>query len=119
MSCNDLVDAVCTLNAEHRPDERGDRIPGHRRHVDDRDRACADRRTDQVPSKRREVCRSVGETHVRALADGQQLTVVTLTVEEPIAPECVLGGWRVPGLNPEERPVETRVRLCLEELAIE
>src|SRR5438445_12528185 len=107
MSGNDLVDAVCVLDVERRAYERGDRIPGHRRHVGYRDRACADRRTDQVPSKRREVWRSVSETHMRALADGQHLTVVTL-MEDPVALECVLGGRRVAVLHAEERLVEYR-----------
>ena len=41
------------------------------------------------------------------------------SAEEPVASLRILGGRRVAGLNPEERPVETRVGLRPEELAVE
>ena len=93
MTGKDLVEAGRS-HAERRADEGGDRVPGHRRHVGERDRTDADRRTDQATSKRRQVRRIVGEAHVHALADGQQRPAVTLASEEPVPPVRVLRGLR-------------------------
>lgn len=107
-------------DAKDRGHEGGDRITCHRRHVGARDRPHAARRADQVTSERRQVRRIVGEAQVHALVYGQQRPAVPLASEEPIPPFRVLLGLRDVGLsdvglNPEERPVESRIGLATED----
>ena len=119
MAGDDLVETAFCPDPEGRGHEGGDRVAGHRRHVGERDRPHAARGAEQATSERRQVRRIVGEPQVHALADRQQRPAATLASEEPIARVRVLRGLRDVGLNPEERPLEARVRLVAEELAVE
>src|SRR5207244_9932980 len=118
MRCADIVESAAAIATESGADERGDRVARHRSHGRDRDRADG-RAADQAAPERGQVGGAVGEAHVGAAADGQQGATATEAVEEPVSSLRVLGGLCVAGLNPEERPVKTRLGLPSEELAVQ
>jgi hypothetical protein len=115
----DGPEARPALDAERRAYEGGDRVSRHRRHPAERNRTHAEGRTDQATPERRQVRRIVGEAEVLALSDREERGAVTLAREEAVPPLRVLPGLRHVGADPEEGPVEVRVRLGSEELAVE
>jgi hypothetical protein len=107
------------LDAESRAYEGGDRVSGHRRHPAERHRAHTEGRTNQATPKRRQVRRIVGEAEVLAPSDREEHGAVALAREEAVPPLRVLPGLRHVGADPEEGPVQVRIRLGSEELAVE
>jgi hypothetical protein len=69
---------MSALDAERGPYEGGDRASGHRRHDAEREGPHAERRSEQIASKRRQVRRIVGEAEVLALSDREQCGAVAL-----------------------------------------